>query len=425
MSVGLLVRLEDLPKGFFKRRRDPARLLREFANACPQVAASVDPLLGQLVAFEEFQSGIELELLPGLEPLHLELTEGAAEISASTSGGGPGYHVYVVELIEAAAAAIGAVVHLDDPADEGARFQDEGGYFHTRDFQGLEQEVSGWLHGIGKVLAEGNHWEEIALMWAIDRPRALFPGIVTPMGPQTRELFVQAAESVQAAPALGRALLPWWERGFTARTAANLALLLGWSELRWRVPKEERERQRMQQFVAAVERARQLDPTLPLPEKELAEARTFLEAEDEGSAPAKEGIGYFRGLVRATAPGGWTCDVPGFWYDGWEDDGETANWGFDGLNVRLSSFSADSELPVPSVPERTPEQRAFFPVEQERLKGWAEVKEEEGALQLVGKLVSANHQCLLTVSCSGPDGLERAEQVFRSIRPPPPPEAAQ
>lgn len=423
MSVGLVVRLEDLPKGFFKRRRDPARLLREFAGACQQVAASVDPLLGQLVAFEEFQSGIELELLPGLEPLHLEPTEGAAEISASTSGGGPGYHVYVVELIEAAAAAIGAIVHLDDPTEDGARFRDESGYFHTRDFQALEQEVSGWLHGIGKVLAEGDHWEEIALMWAIDRPRALSPGIVTPIGPQPRELFEKAAESIQAAPALGRALLPWWERGFTARTAANLALLLGWSELRWRVPTDERERQRLQQFVAAVDRARQLDPTLPLPESELAEARAFLEAEDAARAPAKEGLGYFRGLVRATGPGGWTCDVPGFWYDSWEE--ETARWEFDGLSVRLSSFSADSELPLPTAPERTPEQRAFFPVEQERLQGWAEVKEEDGALQLVGKLVSANHQCLLTVSGSGPGAQASAEQVFRSVRPPPPPEAPQ
>lgn len=427
MGLGLQLRLIDTPRGFLKRRRAPSVLIPAFVQAMKEAAAKVDPLLGQLFHTDEFSRGLELTLIPGLEPLHFSGNEGAPTVEAATQGGGPGYHAYVVGLLEAASAATGVQLGADDPGAAEPEYFDESGYLVGKDFDALERNLAGWIHGVAKVLAEHADAQEIALMWPIDRPRVMGHPIVTPMGPLPRDAFEEAAKSLEGAQAFGPRFLPWWRQGFTGEVARNLALQLGWSEVRWRVPQNDDERRTLENFVAAADRAQALDPSVALPSAEVAEARALLTADEgEAVAPAASGIGYFRGRVRALGTGGWTFEVPGYWSEEWEDDGSTCSWFFGGITVRQSSFTVEGKLPALEQPEASPERIALVEFKGEHAQGWAETApqndEAEPYLQLVGKVAAGNHQCLLTVSFTDAGDQPLAEKIFQSLRPPAPSE---
>ena len=76
-----------------------------------------------------------------------------------------------------------------------------------------------------------------------------------------------------------------------------------------------------------------MDYSIELPQTEIQELEKFLSPETpDTTAPVPGGIGYRRRLCSRWIGSGWTCEIPGYWYDYSNDK----NWGFCFGDVYLS-----------------------------------------------------------------------------------------
>lgn len=304
-----------------------------------------------------------LRLHPAAEEAELWLTaSGRLTVSATTSPVGPGYHVYLCDLLRGLGEELGVTWH---PPDEDRGGGDETGYFHGADASAVEDEMLLWIHTVvGQVLGlpEGHIAVRIAmpLDCEYDAPGAT----VTPLGPRALAwLKAVAADRRRAID-----FFPWWLAGLGAEFYLGRALSRMWNEVRWRPPLEEDddEEDLLVDVLNDLARAHALDPGLNYPWREWHELLGYLvEAygdtsllEDEGeaipaevarrTAEAPEGprIGYRRGPVRVSLGGGWQITVPGEFAEEWDEDDVWVGW--DGRRtVRFKGYRFEGD-DVPS-----------------------------------------------------------------------------
>jgi hypothetical protein len=112
---------------------------------------------------------------------------------------------------------------------------------------------------------------------------------------------------------------PWWTDATDARYLLNRALVLMWTEIRWRPPSEE-ERPVVDDALRLLRRAFPLDPSLPYPWREWHELIVLRDLDDPVARQVAEraartpatraSIGYRRSPVTVSHEG-WTLEVPG------------------------------------------------------------------------------------------------------------------
>ena len=126
-------------------------------------------------------------LHPCAEDLEITVSgPGRVAATAKTSGAGPGYHVYLCDLLGRLGDAM--AIDWDGPsAEEGTG--DETGYFHTGDPKALEDAFLHWLRGLVGIIAEGlgNDYQWLMISMAIGHHYHHHGPLVTPMGPRGLE----------------------------------------------------------------------------------------------------------------------------------------------------------------------------------------------------------------------------------------------
>jgi hypothetical protein len=115
-------------------------------------------------------------------------------------------------------------------------------------------------------------------------------------------------------------IVPWWFDVMDARYQLARALVILWTEIRWRPPADDAERERMDEALTLLRRAFPNDPSLPYPWREWVELMRLRGTADprgdrvlEMAArvdPAVPLIGYRRRPVTVIHEG-WTLPVPG------------------------------------------------------------------------------------------------------------------
>lgn len=324
-----------------------------------------EPLLdpARLVRDGQGNPIVTVALHPCAEDMEIRLAgPGRLVARGKTSGAGPGYHIYLCDLLD----RIGGELNVHWlPPDDGSGEDDAGGFFRNRDVAALEDEFLMWLRQVARVVLERLTQDYSSLMISMplghSYPRVT--SLVTPMGPRDREWLAAVADG----PRRGIDIFPWWSAGTGATFSLGRALARMWRDLRWRVPLDEDEGRLLMEVHLDLARAHALDPSLDYPWREWAELMDYVQdyfgylemhgqdVEDEvrrraaampeaGSPPL---VGYRRSPVRAILTDGWSIEIPGAMAESWDDDGLWSAWDAERA-VHFKSFGltrADGEKP--------------------------------------------------------------------------------
>ncbi len=365
----------------------------------------------------------------GAPVLRLRLHPAAAEVallaasqerivvSADTSAAGPGYHRYVVDLLK----ALGDQQGISwAPPDEDVGVGDATGYFHTGDASQVEEHFLGWLqHSVGQVLRMrglGNSGFTLSMHFGhtFQHPGAL----LTPLGPRDERWLRTVFEE----PRRGADVFPWWSPGVGARERFTRALCRLWTDVVWRPPLLDEERQRLRDVARLLERAWREDASLPFPWREWQEVLGYLglggtvaeevhrrALESPGAGPS---IGYRRGSVQVALPEGWEIRIPGSLAETRLEDGSwVARDHRRTVRVVPLADSAEEQL-APTSPERRALELEHHGA---RVSGRASLHMGPGECRLTALCRSGHRRALCVVSFDDPDEQDWALSTWRSL----------
>jgi hypothetical protein len=284
---------------------------------------------GRLTLFANFH--------PTAEDVEFWIPEpGRVAVSAKTSTTGPGYHIYLCDLLHRMTDD-GLGIAWDAPDAEGGG--DETGYFHNGNADAVREEMLTWLGSMARVVLENMNEDYSGFMvgMPLGHHYPYHGPVITPLGPRGRAWF----EAVAADPSRGRDFFPWWEPGITAAFYLGRALADMWTRVRWRAPLLDAEGDLLLETHLNLQRAYRLAPTLDYPWREWQEILGYIEqyfgyAEfDGGEEIVKEierrvtgmvggpRLGYRREPVRVDLSGGSDIEIPGAMAEEWDEKGRS------------------------------------------------------------------------------------------------------
>lgn len=246
--------------------------------------------------------------------------DGRVVVSAVTSAVGPGYHTYLCTLVERLGAELG-IAWSPIGTPDGSR--DDAAAFEAADQPGGRRAAAerGHLAWLGKTLgsvrqarSSGARGVQVGLPVGV---RYGFDGaLATPLGPRDDAWLDRAL----ADPRIAIDILPWWADATDGRFLLNRAVTLMWTQVRWRSPGLEGERELLDEVAQGLWRAHPLDPGLPFPWPEWQEILVLRDVDDPASRLVAEraarpgderpSIGYRREPV-TIVHAGWALPVPG------------------------------------------------------------------------------------------------------------------
>jgi hypothetical protein len=291
------------------------------------------------------EPSLRVLLHPAASEVAIAAGEGArVTATATTAEVGPGYHTYLCQLLR----RMGTDLSIAwEATDQAAHTGDQTGYFDTGKRSDAESALLVWLHSALQVAlaarARGDRGLQLAPFG--DHRFAFEGAIASALGPRDDEWLRAAVED----PRVAIAVWPWISDAMDARYLLNRALVLMWSEVRWRSPATDEERATIDEVLRLLRKAFPLDPSLPYPWREWKELlflagasdslsdRIAKEARSAGKGPR---IGYRREPVVAVH-GGWALEIPGSFAERRTADEWWAGEG--GRSITLAAVPTGSE----------------------------------------------------------------------------------
>ncbi len=332
---------EDVPLPVFDRGK-----LEEFERWISNVAFD-EMEWSQWTEDDEGNPCLMLLLHPGAEPIMLSpLADDELLVAAATSSAGPGYHIFICDLLR----KLGQFYGLDWYAEEESECLDETGYFETGDKARLYEEFNRWMGALSKRVVElSKEGAKFHLAMPFDGHQFdVTEPILTQLGPRDMRWL----QAVIKEPSLGRDIFPWWEDGHGAEYHLGRALCYMWNSLRWREPLTETEAELLETILRHLDSAYSLDPDLEFPWREWSQIIDFLGTNYELTAFVEEMadksdlafgrlslVGYRRFDVRKNLGGGWSVAIPGTFVEELEE-GQTFLAYDETRNVRVTCMSA-------------------------------------------------------------------------------------
>lgn len=236
-------------------------------------------------------------------------------VSASTSSCGPGYHVYLCDLVH----------RWDDdflirwirfgPNDDTA-FCDETGFFFSGNKPDVYCHMESWLRTLTGSFFDGTLDENAqgtALCMPMDVGFKANSSAITQLGPRTKDWLYRMSRGEGDY----REFFPWYAEGLGSEYHLGRALAQMWCDVRWRPPINEHESELLKSVLNSLETAYRLNPTLSFPWNEWNELleilgikRLDLSFVKENAAGPRQ-VGYRRGQVRISLPGYWSIETEG------------------------------------------------------------------------------------------------------------------
>jgi hypothetical protein len=321
-------------------------------------------LLCRLGRCEHGEAALFVDVHPGAEELEICVAEpGSMVASARTSTAGPGYHIFLCDLLHQLGDAFSLT--WDEP-DEEEGTGDETGCFFGAAAAEVRREMLRWLGALAHVVLDQDLAETSQVRMVSMPVEYTYPeegNILTPMGPRTLEWFRAVANE----PARGMDFFSWWSEEIGSTFFLGRALCRMWQDVRWRGPENETEGELLMEVHHDLERAYRLDPDALVPWREWGEILEYLrdfygyvefqEGTDLESVVEDRGrrslggtrIGYRRGAVHVSLTGGWSLTIPGEFAEEWEEGGETWVAFCGARRVRFTSWSIrEDEEPQPA-----------------------------------------------------------------------------
>ena len=369
-----------------------------------------------------------LELHPAAEWVEFALYEGGTlSCMAKTSTVGPGYHRYLVDILDAIALHLGISWQTDEEASG-----DDTGYLEHREFARLQHEMATLLENLAAIIHEQHTkgLRGLMLNMPVHYTVANIDGIVTPGGIIPAPSFEEALQPGFDISAFAERFFLWWDEGLTAATWRNIGLALLWCEVPWHVPNDEREFTICKNALFCFGRSLALDPHIALPESEIGELTSFLADDaDWATEAAATGIGYRRLGWNRDIGGGWVIETPGSFYARVEDDNATEVFWLGEKEIWCTSYALEPAKPVSLVDLDSDLRPDSLIVEKNGFVGCANAtlkQDADGVDYITMSCLLKAPGTFATVTIVYPsDASAWAERVFRSIRFEPKPEQAE
>lgn len=287
--------------------------------------------------FDEFLK-IDLRFHPAADPVKIWFSDPTTiHLLADTVSAGPGYHLFVCDILWAISEKFG--INWDQQASE----DHQNPTFFSGDPEEAYREMFAWL---GSMATSASAMQSGEGNFHLSMPPSYqffskYP-LITPMGPRSHEWLKEVSKS----PAKGADVFPWLEPGIGAKFLLNRALTHMWSDIRWCPPLGDGDEALMRTVLALLREAAKQDPSLDYPWREWAELLSYLQIKDDltavvnkhaKNAKATEPIGYRRGKVRAALDQGWTAILPGSYSESATYDPSTHNhtWQYSGDDLMI------------------------------------------------------------------------------------------
>lgn len=239
-------------------------------------------------------------------------------MSAKTSSAGPGYHAYLIDRLEELAALAKLTI-----TETGEHF-DEAGYFSSRDFAHLQNEMDAICEAQADLVGKYSDTKFQLSMPVDGAPLGIDALALTSQGPRNLEFF--------QGDKLAERFFPWWDEGLTGRSALGLAKALLWTEYPWRKSQEPDE----EHLEAAIALLLELADGAEVDALEVE----FSRARANQNPPEPIGPGYRRCDFDRQIGGNWTIRVPGYFSRSFED-GNSTFW-FNDREVHAATFSVST-----------------------------------------------------------------------------------
>ena len=298
MSLGISMRFPVEREGKTMRQYYEEKLYEIAANAEKQLSP-VSTVWESFFHIEEV--GFMLKLAPFEEAIRGVWRDGELWLTARTSSAGPGYHAWLIKL-------------LDGLGVKPLEVEDETGYYQTRDFALLQALMAGWLITLSEHLIE-NVMQKDVVSVAISLPIEgfAFPAdkmgddlISCPLGYFEVDFFERAKSGDNVAAEF----FIWWNEELDALFYRNMALHMIICWINWLPPEIIEEEQYVGLALASLERAYSMDATLGFPAAEWLELAGLI-GDEELAVKLKSRfndirepvLGYRRGKVRSIVNG--------------------------------------------------------------------------------------------------------------------------
>lgn len=346
VGIGLYIFGKPKAKGLFMQR--PARE-KVFKDLEAFFKSQEDEILKLLTNIKYGDSKLLVTLYPSEEPIEFTYTEQKVLIcSARTNGGGPGYHNYLVNLLENCEKQTGITWVWND----GEEACDETGYNEHRNYNKLQDEMLIWLKSIAKILVEK---EDVYSRFCLNIPTNFMVEedyfAISPMGYWKKEWFQKVNSlSNDHIKEFGCKFFPWWNIEKDAQFYLNTAIVLMWMNCPWHIPNSEEEAALYKLIINCLEKAYAMDMTLDFPWKEWEQLLKLIGENDKADKlrqislyeSTNEEIGFLRKKMQRSINQNWKLTIPGYFYNDIEDDNSLIYW-FDDKTIRISTINVQGK----------------------------------------------------------------------------------
>jgi len=363
------------------------------------------------------ENGFCVKIVPFEEDVYGSWEDGMLCISAKTSSAGPGYHAYLVEL-------------LDRMGIDPLEVEDETEYYEHRDFERLQSSMMGWLKALSKKIIEmaGENYSILSINMPLDTVPAENGRLACcPLGYIEKEFFERAERDEVS----GQEFFVWWNEQQDAKFYKNCAMSLMWCDINWLVPETEVEQRAIRAVLSCLEKAYSMDSKQDYPTAEWMELAQLSEDQKsikklktifgEGGTPS---VGYLRKNINSSI-NGWRIEHSGMMHYELDDNG-TKVWWDDDMTIRASTitvkFNEDvenkSESLLKSVLEGETDYERFSPRNKETPAAIQHVQiEEDGELLWQTRLFATSENVLLIISIYYPENAfrEKAIEICSSV----------
>ncbi|GIW85011.1 MAG: hypothetical protein KatS3mg107_0671 [Gemmataceae bacterium] len=371
---------------------------------------------------------------PAAEPIEVRLdSEGRVRASAITTPAGPGYHIWLCQLLRTMSQEFSFSWVLDD-------CRDDTSYFLRQDRKAAE---SAFLHWLVRECQNRPHSPGLRRDCEYTYPAE----VLTPLGPRDRHW----QERITQNPEAGTDFFPWWDADIHANFYRNRALVNLWCHYPWRPPLTESEGEQTDQIAADLATAFQLDPAAELPWVEWLEVLQHIhqDAADEhfcvtpddrdlsiqlwrraGPVPnlRQPPLGYRRYPVWVRLDGGWRVQIPGDFLWEWDEERNWTAWnrhraiwfrrlGFHSGNGKVRSPQELLNFGRQTLLGEGEEIQGEAACGPDRLAVFGQVKEDERTLwRLMGVAVADEQLVLCNIYMQDSSDLSWAMDIWRSLQ---------
>ena len=357
MSIGFLL-LGEMREGV----SEPSEFFDRLEKWISQNSEMLEPSMRR--GFDEEKPCLFCSFHPAAEDMEIVLkAPDQITVSANTSTVGPGYHIYLCQLLHGWTDPFGITWKDFGSDDEEAEYFDEAEFFFSEDAANVYDHMKGWLQALAKsflddTLTKGT---KICLPWNVAYQSDSLA--ITPLGPRELDWFLGISDGTIEI----KDFFPWFDVGLNAEYFLKRALVQMWCNVRWRKPINDSETALLRSVSNSLEMAYKLDPTLDFPWNEWYEILGFIDknsAEYEfikSKAIGAARIGYRRAPVRTQLSGDWSIETEGTFSE-FECDEDNALSSFDPpREIWFTAYSFSAEDPLSRFEEMRRELKAENP----------------------------------------------------------------